>query len=183
MPWYRSSGKLMSPITDTEFNKKMQVGQFVRRKHKGFIALLYYSAVRKSEALRSTKEQFKILEDRVIFDVGKRLKHGIHTPPLNIPINASYANEIVWSVVNTKPKKIVWPYSKKTAYNIVHRVFDAYPHYFRLNRITKFFDAGWTIAQVRTWTGLSLKALDFYVGLVDVKKMGESLGMTEKTIS
>ena len=183
MPWYRSSGKLMSPMTDNDFTKRMQKGHFVRRKHKGFITLLYYSAIRKSEALRSTKEQFKIFGDRIIFDVGKRLKRGMHTPPLNIPLKAAYADEIVWCVVNTKPKNRVWPYSEKTAYNIVHRVFDVYPHYFRLNRITKFFDAGWTIAQVRTWTGLSLKALDFYVGLVDVKKMGESLGMTEKAIS
>ena len=51
-----------------------------------------------------------------------------------------------------------------------------YPHFFRLSRITNFFDEGWTIAQVHSWTGLSLKALDYYVGLVDVKRMGESLG-------
>ena len=176
MPWYRTSGKLMTPMTDEDFIQAIENGYFVDRKHKGFIALLYYTAVRRGEALRARKERFRILDDRVIFEVGKRLKHGLHTPPLNIPLSAPYADEITWSVANTKPKHRVWPYCEKTAYNIVRRVFPAYPHYFRLNRITNFFDEGWNIAQVRTWTGLSLKALEFYVGLVDVKKMGESLG-------
>ena len=176
MPWYRTSGKLMTPMTDEDFVQAMENGYFVHRKHKGFIALLYYTAVRRGEALRARKERFRILDDRVIFEVGRRLKHGLHTPPLNIPLSAPYADEITWSVMNTKPEHKVYPYCAKTAYNIVRRVFPAYPHYFRLNRITNFFDEGWSIAQVRTWTGLSLKALEFYVGLVDVKKMGESLG-------
>jgi integrase len=180
MPWYRTSGKIMTPIEDNDFLISMKNGYFSKRNHKGFIALLYYSAVRKKEALRSKKEQFKILNDRIIFEVGKRLKHGLQTPPLNIPLEAPYANEIKWSIRNAKNESRVWPYSEKTAYNIVRRVFSAYPHFFRLSRITNFFDEGWTIAQVRTWTGLSLKALDFYVGLVDVKRMGESLGKNIK---
>jgi len=176
LPWYRTSGKLMTTISDEDFVKVMSEGSFVKRKHKGFVALLYYSAVRKREALRAKKEQFRVLDDRVIFEVGKRLKHGMQTPPLNIPLSAPYADEIAWSIVNTEPNHVVWPYSSKTAYNIVRRVFPGYPHYFRLNRITTFFEEGWTIAQVRTWTGLTLNALEFYVGLVDVKRMGESLG-------
>ena len=176
LPWYRTSGKLMTTISDEDFSKVMSNGYFAKRKHKGFIAILYYSAVRKREALRAKKEQFRILDDRVIFEVGKRLKHGMQTPPLNIPLSAPYVDEIAWSIVNTEPHHVVWPYSSKTAYNIVRRVFPGYPHYFRLNRITTFFEEGWTIAQVRTWTGLTLNALEFYVGLVDVKRMGESLG-------
>jgi len=180
LPWYRTSGKLMTTISDEEFTKIMSSGYFAKRKHKGFIALLYYSAVRKREALRAKKEQFRILDDRVIFEVGKRLKHGMQTPPLNIPLSAPFVDEIVWSIANTEPHHIVWPYNSKTAYNIVRRVFPGYPHYFRLNRITTFFEEGWTIAQVRTWTGLTLNALEFYVGLVDVKRMGESLGRKRK---
>jgi len=61
----------------------------------------------------------------------------------------------------------------------VDRVFK-YPHYFRLSRITNFFLEGWNIAQVRTWTGLSLKALNYYVGLVDITKMGETLGQNRR---
>jgi hypothetical protein len=80
----------------------------------------------------------------------------------------------VKAIEQTKPNCRVFLFSDKTAYNIVHRVFH-YPHFFRLSRITNFFLEGWTIAQVHSWTGLSLKALDFYLGLVDIEKMGESL--------
>ena len=127
------------------------------------------------------KEQFQLrgepYRDRsqIIFDVGKRLKHGLETPPLNIPLDAAYAQEIWDAIENTRKNKRVFPYCEKTGYNIVDRVFK-YPHYFRLSRITNFFLEGWTIAQVRSWTGLTLKALESYVGLVDVMKMGDSLG-------
>jgi hypothetical protein len=48
-----------------------------------------------------------------------------------------------------------------------------------LSRITKFFVDGYTIAQVRSWTGLSLAALEYYVGIVDTQKMGDSLAKVE----
>lgn len=171
---YRKHGKILEPLTDEEFSEGMQNGYFVSPKHRGFVVLLYYSAVRKHEVLRATKEQFKLARSQIIFGVGKRLKHGIETPPLNIPLKAPFAKEIWDAVETTKPNKRVFPYSDKTGYNIVSRVFK-YPHFFRLSRITNFFDEGWSIVQVRSWTGLSLKALNYYVGLVDVKRMGESL--------
>ena len=119
--------------------------------------------------------------------VGLQVDPSVDRPEKNKPVQTlverfiqlkgvKYVDEIIWCIENTETKHRVWPYSSKTAYNVVRRVFPAYPHYFRLSRITNFFDEGWTIAQVRTWTGLSLKALNFYVGLVDVKRMGESLG-------
>jgi len=175
MPWYRTAGKLTNPLTDEKFAEAMARGHFAERKHVGFVALLYYSAVRKSEALKATKEQFTTEGDELFFNVGKRLKHSQDTPSLNIPLKAPYVDEIAWSVQNTQQGERVWPYSKRTGYNIVRRVLPAYPHYFRLSRITNFFLKGWTIAQVRSWTGLSLKALDYYVGMVDVRKMGRSM--------
>jgi len=174
-PYYRKHGKIQQPIPDEEFSEGMENGYFVKPKHPGFCALLFYSAIRKGEALRALKEQFQLVEGEIIFYIGKRLKHGIHTPPLNIPLSAHYAKEIWSAVEDTEDGERVFPYSEKTAYNIVSRVFK-YPHLFRLSRITRFFLDGWTIAQVRSWTGLSLKALEYYVGLVDIKRMGESLG-------
>jgi len=175
-PHYRTHGKIQEPITDEDFVKGMAQGKFVQPKHRGYVALLYYSAVRKREALRATREQFRLSRGNIIFGVGKRLKHGIETPPLNIPVNAPYAKEIWEAVETTQPEQRVFPYCAKTAYNIVKRAGFNYPHFFRLNRITNFFLDGWTIAQVHSWTGLTLKALDYYVGLVDIKRMGDSLG-------
>lgn len=181
-PWYRKYGKIQEPITDADFVEGMRKGHFCGERHKGFVALLYYSAVRKSEALRALREQFRLSGDDVIFEVGKRLKHGIQTPPLNIPLEAPYVDEIWKAVLHTQEHSRVFPYSPRTGYNIVNRVF-LYPHFFRLSRITNFFAEGWTIAQVHSWTGLTLKALDYYVGLVSVKQMGKSLvkknGITE----
>ena len=92
-----------------------------------------------------------------------------------VPLDVPFVNEIVWALENTEKEQRVFPYCKKTGYNIVDRVFK-YPHYFRLSRITNFFLEGWTIAQVRAWTGLTLAALEYYVGLVDISRMGQSLG-------
>jgi len=174
MPWYRIEGKIQEPLTEDDFKNGMEHGKFVEPKHRAFCILLYYSAVRKKEALRAKKEQFTITKKAVSFNVGKRLKHGIETPPLNLPLKAPYMLELKAAIEQTQPGMRVFPYCDKTAYNIVRRAFK-YPHLFRLSRITNFFLDGWTIAQVRSWTGLSLKALDYYVGLVDIKRMGESL--------
>ena len=174
MPHYRKHGKIQIPLSDQEFIAGMTTGKFCSRKHKGFVALLFYSAVRKSEALKATKEQFTVTHGQLYFDVGTRLKGSMTTGPLNIPVDAPYVEEILWAVEQTEQGRRVWPYSKKTGYNIVARAFK-YPHWFRLSRITRFFLAEWSIAEVRSWTGLSLKALDYYVGLVSVQRMGESL--------
>jgi len=179
MPWYRKEGKIQTPLTDQEFIDGMTKGKFLKPKHQGYVALLYYSAVRKTEALRAIKEQFVLNHKFIVFSVGKRLKHGIETPALRIPIEAPFAEAIWQAVENTEKGKRVFPYSAKTGYNIVNRVFK-YPHLFRLSRITNFFLEGWTLAQVHSWTGLTLKALDYYIGLVDIQKMGESLNKNSK---
>jgi len=176
LPNYTREGKILTPLTDEQFSEGMEKGKFVDpTKHKAFIALLHYSAVRKQEALRARREQFHLEGNNIIFEVGKRLKHGMTTPPLTIPLTLPFAKEI-WEVVeNTESKQKVFPFSSKTAYNIVRRVFK-YPHYHRLSRITNFFLEGWTVADVHSWTGLTLSALNFYLGIVTTKKMGESLG-------
>jgi integrase len=178
MPDYRREGKITTPITDEQFSLGMETGTFLKQKHQGYTALLYYTAVRKMEGLRTLREQIT-LQNEFIYDVGKRLKHGIVTPPLNIPIKAAYA-ETIWTAREaTKQGERIWPYSPKTGYNIVNRAFK-YPHLFRLSRITRFFLDDWSIAQVKSWTGLTLEALNYYVGVVDIQKMGQSL--IKKTI-
>jgi integrase len=172
---YSKQGKLLTPIDDSVFIKGMSNGEFKKQRHRSFPVLLYYTAIRREEALRCRPEQFTILKDKIVFDVGKRLKHGIHTPPLTIPRDAPFVNELVEAISETGKGKRIWPYCAKTGYNIVDRAFGFYPHFFRLSRITNFFLEGWTIAQVHSWTGLTLKALDFYIGLVDINKMGMSL--------
>jgi hypothetical protein len=175
MPWYRKYGKIQTPMTEDDFALGMAQGKFVEKLHRAFCIGLYYSAVRKTELSRAIKEQFTISEKGIVFSVGKRLKHGIETPALLIPFDAPFVDELRSAIENTEQNKRVFPFGKSTAYNVVARAFK-YPHFFRLSRITNFFLEGWTIAQVHSWTGLTLGALDYYLGLVDVTRMGESLG-------
>lgn len=174
MPDYRTRGKILTPLSDNDFKAGMNTGTFIEERHRAYCVLLYYSAVRKKEGLRCLREQFTFTDDSLLFSVGKRLKHGIETPSLPLPFNATFMDDLVEAVKDTKQGARVFPYSDRTGYNIVARAFK-YPHLFRLSRITNFFLEGWTIPQVHSWTGLTLKALDYYIGLVDVKRMGESL--------
>jgi hypothetical protein len=119
--------------------------------------------------------------------VFERFKHSIRTPPIPIPLTAPYADLLEDVVVQTKKGECVFNFCSRTAYNVVRRAFK-YPHYFRLSRITWFFmphpeidrPQGFSIAEVHSWTGLSLKALDYYLGLVSVGKMGEALAIGGK---
>ena len=178
MPYYRKHGKIATPLTEDEFKEGMHSGHFVRKKHRGFCVLLYYSAVRKMEALRALREQFTIEPEAILFDVGERLKKQKswfkETPPLLLPFKAPFMEDLREAIEHTRTKKRVFPYCSKTGYNIVARVFK-YPHLFRLSRITWFLEHDWPISKVRSWTGLSLMSLEYYVGIVDIRKMGEDL--------
>jgi len=175
LPWYRRHGKLVIAMTEEDFLRAMEIGWFVKFEHRAFAVLLYYTAIRRGEALRATPEMFKITESEIVFDVGTRLKHGIQTPPLKIPLTAKYVDDLVFAIQKTPANSRIFPFCEKTAWNIVQRAFDSYPHFFRLSRITNFFQEGWSIAQVRSWTGLTLAALNYYVGVVDIDAMSKTL--------
>ena len=173
----KHGGKITIPLApdDLTFIEGMTTGDFKKKKHRSYAVLLYYTAIRESEGLRCVPENFQISKDAVVFDAGKRLKHGKTTPPLLIPRAACFVDELINDIQATKRKERIWPYCRKTGYNIVDRAFGFYPHFFRLSRITNFFLEGWTIPQVKSWTGLTLTALEYYVGTVDIINMGKSL--------
>lgn len=173
MPNYSKSGKILVPLTEQQFIEGMEKGKFCQDKHRGLASLFYYTGVRLSEALRSKKEQYSLQNKRIYFDVLKRLKHGLQTPPLTIPLSKPYAETIWKAVENTKPKRRVFPYCDKTGYNVISRLW-FYPHHLRLTRITDLFNKGFTIPEIRTYTGLTLNALNFYIGLATIEKMGEA---------
>jgi integrase len=187
MPWYRKEGKVLTPLTEAAFKEGMQRDHFVTHRHRALVILYYYSGVRRMEGLRVTREQFQIGQNYIYFEVGQRLKHSKQTSPLPIPKTAPYVNELEDAIIQTQKGKRVFPYSSRTAYNIVRRAFK-YPHWFRLSRITWFFSphpeldrpAGFSIAEVKNWTGLSILALDYYVGLAQLEGMGKAMNGGEK---
>ena len=175
MPNYTRRGKIEQPIEPDEGVSLMDRGRFVKPRHQAFCATLYYFAVRSGEALKATEEQFTIGEDELFFDVGKRLKHSKRTPTLSILKELPYVYTIVEAVEATDPGARVFPYSRKTGYNITDRVFKTYPHFFRLSRITQMFQDGWTINEVLNWTGLTLNSLNYYVGLATIREKGRTI--------
>jgi integrase len=205
--------KILTPISDEEFAEGMDNGKSLRLDHKAFCVLLFYSAVRDTEALRARREQFQITKANIFFSVGPRLKkikkfrvcsgcterngkrsmfcrhcgkdtstvepsfnikEGITTKPLKLPLKAPYMNLLKETIEQTPEGLRVFDFCRSTSYNIVRRVFK-YPHLFRLTRITLFLLDGYTPLQIRSWTGLSLAALEYYAGLVSTDRMGDSL--------
>lgn len=62
----------------------------------------------------------------------------------------------------------VWKFTRQTAYVLVKTVFGEayYPHFFRLNRATRFLDdPSTTIPDMKSWFGWkSTRTIDSYVG-------------------
>ncbi len=180
MPFYTRHGKRMLPLTDTQFQTAMNYGDFKKPRHRAFLALLYHTGVRVSEALRARREQFTLREDAIYFDVLRRLKRGIHTPPLRIDLAFPHADTIRHAVQETTPGQRVFPYCRMTGYLIVRRALDSYPHHLRLSKFTNLL-MRYPIPKVRSWSGLTLSALNFYAGIVDIEEMGTAKTETSKS--
>lgn len=194
-------------IQPDEFADKMAAGPWKHPSHPAYATLLYYSAVRKMEALRTLKSQFNVTPQTLFWDVGPRLKklrrfdkdgkplsdpeylakvkkniRRITTPPLPLPTKAPYMDVLINQIEATPDGERVFKFCPATAYNAISRVF-TYPHHFRLSRITWFFmphpevgrPRGFSIPEVRTYTGLTLRSIDHYIGLADIKDMGRSM--------
>lgn len=202
MPNYTRHGKVLQVLTDKEFDEKIREADFDNIAYAAYPVLLYYSGVRKREALRAAARQFTREGDTLFFDVGKRLKRGPTLAPLPLPATAWHMDKLLAAVDAAKgagryifrwsKKEVdtieqpVFPFCPRTAYNVASQVF-AYCHHARLSRITWFFSPhpelgrpqGYSVAEVQNWTGLTLRALNFYIGLAKTQEMGE--GMKQQT--
>jgi len=187
MPNYSKSGKNLFPLTDQQFKEVLDDGKFAKTEHKAFTVALFYYGVRVTEALRATRSQFDISETHIRFDVGERLKkrkwskkkqkeivaRGIlRTHPLPLRLNRPYVNLLKEAIESTEPDKRVFPYCRKTGYNICDRAFHTYPHRFRLSNFTRIAQEK-GIAVLKSWSALTLVALEYYMGVVDIEERDE----------
>ncbi len=101
-------------------------------------------------------------------DFHQRKKGGLQTPPIELPRDLPYVNLIVRQVQRTKPGQRVWRIGSTTAWTIIKTILGSryYPHFLRLNRITRMFDdETTTIPEAKSWTGIkTTTALDHYIG-------------------
>jgi len=152
----------------------MENGKFVKSKmlsHKSFLVFLYWFGVRKAEALERTKEDFLVKESLLI--VNATPKKGGEREPLEIPVDYPYVDLVIKNAKQTRrsPRNkegLVWNFSPRTAINIVKRAMGDryYPHFFRLNRATRFLeDPTTTLPEMKAWFGWkAAKTVDPYIG-------------------
>lgn len=137
-----------------------------------FLSVLFFCGCRVSEALALRPGDISWSKD-TIFIQFFRLKGSKQTDPQEIP--RAHALNWLCSTEELDPNDRIFPWCRKTAYNIVKRCFpDLYPHFFRMNRITKSLER-FNIAVVTNTLGLSLSAIEHYIAKVDIKEVGKAL--------
>jgi len=134
---------------------------------KAFLSVLYFAGCRVSEALALTSRDIDC-RGETVFVQFFRLKGSKQTDAQELP----KADALLW-LCGQEGK--LFAFSRETAYNTVKKAFPAlYPHYFRMNRITKT-DILFGDASVYHVFGISASSIDHYRGKVDVKRVGKAL--------
>lgn len=131
------------------------------------LAILFFAGCRVSEALALTSDDINCTSD-TIFIQFFRLKGSKQTDPQELP----RAGALVWLC---EQKGKLFSFTRMTAYRTVKKAFEnLYPHYFRMNRITKT-DILFGDAAVYQVFGISASSIDHYRGKVDIKRVGKAL--------
>ena len=162
MPKYK---KKITALMDYE-ELKEAIEDF-RIRDRAFLTLLFVAGCRVSEALALTSNDINCLRE-TIFVQFFRLKGSKQTDPQEIP----RAEALIWMC---EQEGKLFPFSRTTAYRLIKKAFpDLYPHYFRMNRITKT-DILFGDATVYRIFGISASSIDHYRGKVDIKRVGKAL--------
>lgn len=188
-PHKYAHGKQTKSIDFETFQKGMESKKFAHPlRDRSYLAFLYWTGVRKSEAYERVKKDFTV-KDGVLFVEVPCKKGGERGGPIRIPLNLPYVNLIIKTLEKTRlhfhPElkrkgRFVWPISDTTAWRIVKRPFpDLYPHFFRLNRATIFCRKEETsFGDVKSWFGWkSEKTIAYYMGVSErsMIRMGKRL--------
>lgn len=165
-------GKDLRPITPGQFEAALAHPYNAAPEYQAFIVLLYYSGVRVSELLRAVKESFSLQGETLFWEVGKRLKHGKQTPPLPLSRNLPHLELLIGQVERTRKGKRVFYFDRTTAWRHCSKSGLGYNHHARLTAITFFLKAGYSVAEVVNWFGISVQTVNAYIGEVTLEKMG-----------
>jgi len=162
MPKYKK--KITALMDYEEFKEAIED---FRIRDRAFLTLLFFAGCRVSEALALTSNVINCLGE-TLFVQFFRLKGSKQTDPQELP----QADALLW-MCGQEGK--LFQFSRTTAYRLIKKAFPTlYPHYFRMNRITKtdilFGDA--TVYQI---FGISASSIDHYRGKVDIKRVGKAL--------
>lgn len=168
--------------------RKLELWRALRDQFSAKNGFLFFEVgIRLKKVRRVGKDGIVLTDDEYLAKLDKA-RSWAETPPLPIPLDAPFMNLLIDRIEATDYGEQIFPWSPKTCYNIVSRAFGAYNHYFRLSRITWFFSPhpelgrpnGYSIAEVKNWTGLSLQALTYYIGLANTQRMGRDMFPAKK---
>ena len=160
----RYNKKITRPMEYKEFSKGILE---LPEDRQALLSILFFAGCRISEALALTSNDINCTSD-TIFIQFFRLKGSKQTDPQELP----RADSLLWLC---EQEGKLFSFSRMTAYRTVKKVFaDLYPHYFRMNRITKT-DILFGDATVYHIFGISASSIDHYRGKVDIKRVGKAL--------
>ncbi len=162
MPKYKK--KITRLMDYDEFKASIEPLPIVKR---AFLTILFFAGCRVSEALALTSDNITIIGDTFYIHFF-RLKGSKQTDPQEIP-----AVDVFGWLYAQEGK--LFTFSRSTAYRTVKKVFPSlYPHYFRMNRITKTADM-FGDSTVYHLFGITASSIDHYRGKVDIKRVGKAL--------
>lgn len=162
MPKYNK--KITSLMEYADFKEAIQDLTIQKR---AFLSVLFFAGCRVSEALALTSDDVICMGD-TLFIQFFRLKGSKQTDPTELP----RVDGLRWLC---DQEGELFPFCRSTAYRTVKKAFPRlYPHYFRMNRITKTLTK-FDVPTVKHGFGLSLTSIDHYIGKVDIKRVGKAL--------
>ena len=163
MPKYKK--KIMRQMEYKEFEEAIQDLPINRQ---AFLSILFFAGVRVSEALALTSDDIEDCTIDTVYVKFFRLKGSQPTDPIPLP----KTDALSWLC---DQEGELFSFHRTTAYRLVKKVFPSlYPHYFRMNRITKISE-DFGDAFVYSFVGICAQSIDHYRGKVDIKKVGQAL--------
>ena len=131
--------------------------QHLKLRHEAYAVLLYWVGCRRCEPLEILKEHV-IENDGILEIVIPAKKSGERGGSLDLSLSYYGVEKIreVW--IKTKKGRPLFPFSAKTGYRIVKKLFPKKtPHWFRHNRVTKLrkkLGNELTIDEIKSFTGI-----------------------------
>ena len=163
----------MTPSYNKKITRQMNYEEFERglydlpQDRQAFLSILFFAGVRVSEALALTSNDISCTPN-IIYIQFFRLKGSKQTDPTPIP-------RILYTSWLCNQEGKLFPWCRKTGYNIVHRVFEGfYPHFFRQNRVIKISIKRGD-AYVYSYMGICAQSIDHYRGKVETIDVGKDL--------
>ena len=158
MPNYKR--KRMNPADNEEF-----LGMLARcetSRELAFITALYYTGARVSEVLALNYTDVYVSGDKVYFKI-KRLKHSAKTRDISFFTNQLGFNTLLNEcMMAEKEQRLIFPFSRITAWRIAKRVASTYPHFFRYNRFTYIVEK-YGLTMLKWFGGITLDTANKYM--------------------